>query len=99
MHLFTKIHVALKQGIHHLHQFLYRAMIMTQAVFLTALGQHICMGFVVGQHVAAAKAVNGLLWVTNHDHTTLLITLGIPPNTRQHIVLILIGVLKLIDQN
>ena len=98
-HLFTKIHLPLKQGIHRLHQHFNRTVIVAQAVLPSLFGQHIGTGFVIGQHVAATEAVNRLFRISDHNHAALHIALLVAPDPRQHIVLILVGILKFIHQN
>src|SRR5690554_3476558 len=76
LHLFTKIHLALEQGIDHFHQSRNRTMIVFQAIQAPLFGLHIGPGLVIGQHITAAETINGLFWITDHNHAALLIIAG-----------------------
>ena len=98
-HLLAKIHLPLKQHIHHFNQFFDRTVVVDQFIFTPLLRHNILIGIQECQHVAATEAINRLFTVTHHNHATFLVTLWMPPDARQHIILILIGILKLIHQN
>ena len=98
-HLLAKIDLTLKQHIHHFNQFFHRTVVMHQLILTPLLGHNILIGIQEGQHITTTETINRLLTVTHHNHATFLVTLWMPPDARQHIILILIGILKLIDQN
>ena len=74
-------------------------MVLHQGIFTTLLVAYISVCLVISQHVAAAETVNCLFRITDHNHATGLHPVGITPDLGQQIILILIGVLKFIDQN
>ena len=74
-------------------------MVLHQGIFAALFMQHIGMCLVIGEHIAATETVNCLFRITDHNHAAGLHPVGITPDLGQQIILILIGVLKFIDQN
>ena len=74
-------------------------MVLDQSIFTALLLQHIGTRLVIGQHVAATETVNRLFRIAHHDHTAGFDPVRITPDFSQQIILILVGILKFIDQN